>query len=514
MYGLTRLVTSVAMSTLPSLCEASPDNGAEARESSQTRSAPDDVLVPATPVARLPVPRASVGASPRPSPTPTETVVEFDALLDLVPADQPNYLAVRDPSAILQFVAATMGVSDPDAIAGLFDQLDPADVRRHHSVLSAFEEAIAASTVELEQGLLFTSGNEVLVFKASDGDPWAFANALRSAGVAPRDLPKACVTPPKLGGYSACGDDEALLEALQPGMRGSGLQVDLVDNLPTFDVRNSVGALRTDRDGTTVFAAVAVDGTHLHLAFSGPTDLDEFRFSVPNNPSGVGLAAANTPFVWSAFPAELLGKLAAEMPEGDLVVESLSGELLAGATPNGALFALLGVNDPFPASGLVSLGALAAPQLRKQLPSGSLIDVERIETHEGPAQALRVRYESGPVEELARSFGLPATAHALSAGEYAGVVLGASSSGVASVANYRAKGASLPPLPQSLAKALASGDCFFAAYLPLDPLHNTETRERFLAALHGAKVFDALDPGVVTAALQATKPLSSASVAA
>ncbi len=437
---------------------------------------------------------------------------ELEPLLDLVPSADGHFIAVRDPDAALRLFDAMVGVATPTVLTRL-SKRDP-DIGEARVVLeevAKLRDALLAAKVDLDKGMVFLEEQEALVYGLASDDPSAIKVALAAVGVKDGDLPPTCVAPPAMPGFAACGDDEAALKALTPGKHGAALASGFESALPGFDVARGNAFLKLSSESDVRMALATPPGRmHVVMGF-GEVAKELDKYVEAGQPDALGLLAPGAAFVWgrvkmSGFEQELAG---APAPAQN-VIGTLTGEMFAGGTPDAAGALLLGVNDPFPASGLVGLASLQADTLEAQLPEGSVVEVVPVEAGKTTVSTFHVRFaldEAG--KAAAELLGVSPDSYAFSAGKYAGAVVAAKPDAVERVAGYDGSAPQLEGVPGNLAKSLLAGEVAFATYIPLDALQSASVRKVFADAMGSTQGLDAPDPELVEAAYDMVSPLSS-----
>ncbi|MEM6296349.1 MAG: hypothetical protein AAGA54_34075 [Myxococcota bacterium] len=437
---------------------------------------------------------------------------ELEPLLDLVPKAQGHFIAVRDPAAALRLFDALVGVATPTVLTRLSER-DP-DIGEARVVLeeiAKLRDALIAAKVDLDKGMLFLEEEEALIYGLASEDPSAIKVALKAVGVEDDDLPPTCVAPPAMPGFAACGDDEAALKALAPGKHGATLSAGFKDALPGFDVARANAFLQLSGE-SDVLMAVATPPGRMHVVMGlGDVAKEVDKYVEAGKPEALGLLAPGAGFVWgrlkmSGFEKELAG---APAPAQN-VIGTLTGEMFAGGTPDAAGALLVGVNDPFPASGLVGLASLQADMLKSQLPEGSVVEVAPVEAGKKTVSTFHVQFALDEMGKAAtEALGVSPDAYAFSAGKYAGAVVAAKEKAVQNVASYEGGAPQLEGVPGNLAKALRAGEVGFAAYIPLDAMQSASVRKVFAEAMASTPGMDVPDPALVEAAYDVISPLSS-----
>ncbi len=500
---------AVALTT--SACK-SPEPTAATKESGED---PAEPMVVAKPVPM----KAAEGLVPTSPAVGVEPVVEYAAalepLLDLVPGENDYYIALRDPAALLRLFDAFAGTAAPAVLKRFAGATEVDEALVILEEISKLRDALIEAKVDMDKGVLFLEESGALVYGTASADPSALKMALKAVGVKDTDLPPTCVAPAAMPGFAACGDDEAVLKALSPGKHGASFVVAFQDSLTGFDVEHGNALFRLKGPKGPVLGAVSTPPGRMHVVVSLADVGEELgKYLVAAKPDALGMLTPGAAFIWAkvslaAFAEQIA---AAPGPVGN-VTKTLTGEMLVGGVKGTAGAMLVGVNDPFPASGLVSLAALQADMLTAQLPPGSTVKVEPIEVGGSTTQALHVKFaidEAG--QKMVEALKLEPSAYGFSAGKYAGAVIGASEDAVKTVASYEPTAPAMEGVPGNLAAALRSGETAVAFYLPFDALQASEVRETLQAAVASAPGGEFADPKIISAAYDAVSPLSSVAI--
>ena len=450
-----------------------------------------------------------------PAEPAVDYAAELEPLLDLVPGDDDHFIALRDADALLRLFDAFVGVTTPSVLERFSDNPDVGEARVVLEEIAKLRDALIEAKVDLDKGVLFLEGPGALVYGTASDDPTAIKVAMKAVGVKDSDLPPTCVAPPAMPGYAACGEDEAVLKALAPGKHGSAYVTAYSERLTGFDLERGNAFIRLEGPSGPVMGAVATPPGRIHVAVSLADVGQELgKYLGAGKPESLGLLSPGAAFVWtkvqlSAFKEQL------ESAPGPVqnVAGTLTGEVVAGGIQKSAGGMFVGVNDPFPASGLVSLASLQTDMIKSQLPENSDVKVEPVEVGGTTTQALHVTFgldESG--KTMVDTLKLEPSAWGFSAGKYAGFVIGATEEAVKGVASYEPKASSLSGVPGNLSTAMQSGDVALAIYLPFDALQAATIRSTLMEAIAAAPGPQLAEPKIVEAAYDAVSPLSSFSL--
>jgi hypothetical protein len=423
------------------------------------------------------------GAGGSQAKPPTEPVVEgsvaypaaLDDLLNLVPAGETTFVAVRDPNAVV----ALFGTFVADQVKGLAPLAKTAEpelgakLEESAGIYAKLGVELAKGVINLDKGFVFIKSSEAVIYGAND--PNALPNLLRTLGA--EDVPKHCAAIAAAPGYAACGDDEAKVKALVPGKKAAEHRAAIVAALPGFDVErgNFVGQITDDK---TIRFALATPPGSMHLAVGlGDVVAEQAEMLAVGKPTALGLADPSAAFLWAKLDTKALEPTFQGMgPPVTTVGATFAGEVYVGGVQGGVPLAiLLGVTDPYPAAGMISLASAMLDQVPKQLPDGTKVEV-KIDKMQAGGKEVSVLHGklsgSQQVEKLAE-VGVKAEAFAFAAGKFAGAVIGSDDTAVKTIAEFDGAGPGKPlleRLPPALATTLEEGTATWAFHLPLDGL--------------------------------------------
>lgn len=506
----------LALALTVSACKSSePAPSAESEVTAENEAAtPAESKADSTPSES---PKAPADAAPAAAvaDAPVEYAAALEPLLDLVPGADDHFIALRDADALLRLFDAFVGVTTPSVLERFSDNTDVKEARVVLEEIAKLRDALIAAKVDLDKGVLFLEGPGALVYGTASDDPTAIKVAMKAVGVKDSDLPPTCVAPPAMPGYAACGEDKAVLESLTPGKHGAAYVTAYNERLTGFELERGNAFFRLEGPSGPVVGAVATPPGRIHVAVSLSDVGQELgKYLGSGKPESLGLLSPGAAFVWtkvqlSAFEEQIN---AAPGPVQN-VAGTLTGEVVAGGIRSSAGGMFVGVNDPFPASGLVSLASLQADMIKSQLPENSDVKVEPVEAGGTTTQALHVTFgldESG--KKMVDTLALEPSAWGFSAGKYAGFVMGATEEAVKAVASYEPKAAPLTGVPANLSNAMQSGDVALAVYLPFDALQAATIRSTLMDAIAAAPGPKLAEPKLIEAAYDAVSPLSSFSL--
>jgi len=496
---------------------------ATACKSGESTEAQPEAAEPAKPEAPAsPTPSAeSPAEAAKPSPTlsnpePTVTyAAALEPLLDLVPGEEDHFIVLRDADALLKLFDAFVGTATPTVLQRFSDKPDVAEARVVLEEVAKLRDALIEAKVDLDKGMVFLEGPGALVYATASDDPSAVKVALKAVGVEDSDLPPTCVAPPAMPGFAACGDDETTLKALTPGKHGASFRAAFAEQLAGFDIERGNAFFRLEGPGGAVLGAVATPPGRMHVVVAlGEVAQELSKYLTAAKPDSMGMLSPGAAFVWTHVALDAFEEQIGQAP-GPVqnVAGTLTGEVLVGGVRGSAGAVLVGVDDPFPASGLVSLAALQSDMIQSQLPEGSTVAVEPVEVGGTTTQALHVTLKAdAESQKIFDALKLEPSAWGFSAGKYAGAVFGAKDDAVKAVAAYEASAGTPEGIPSNLASALASGDAALAVYLPFDALQASSVRGTLQQAIAAAPGAEIADPKVIAAAYDALSPLSSFAV--
>lgn len=485
--------------------EANADAEAPARGGGDPDPAPADA-------AKLLADGAAVPFAAEPT---VQYAAELEPLLDLVPGDDEHFVALRDADTLLRLFDAFVGVTTPSVLERFSDNADAKEARVVLEEVAKLRDALIAAKVDLDKGVLFLEGPGALVYGTASDEPTAIKVAMKAVGVKDSDLPPTCVAPPAMPGYAACGDDEAVLKALTPGKHGSAYVTAYDERLTGFELEQGNAFFRLEGPTGPVLGAVATPPGRIHMAVSLSDVGQELgKYLDAGTPESLGLLSPGAAFVWTKVQlAAFKDQIDSAPGPARNVAGTLTGEVVAGGVRHSAGGVLVGVNDPFPASGLVSLASLQTDMIKSQLPENSEVKVEPVEVGGSTTQALHVAFgldERG--KTMVDVLKLEPSAWGFSAGAFAGFVFGATDEAVKAVASYEPTASSLTGVPDNLANAMESGDVALAVYLPFDALQAATIRSTLIEAIAAAPGPKIAEPKIVEATYDALSPLSSFSV--
>ena len=442
----------------------------------------------------------------------------LDDLLDLVPADAKEYVVIRDPGRVVELI----GIYVADQVKGL-EPLTKLATRDAGSGFKDFVDSygkvvaeLSKTAINLDKGMVAIPEKDMVIYGAND--PEALPKMLKVLGAT--QLPDHCAPVKDAPGYAACADDKANVDALAPGKQGKQHRKQLEATLAGYELDrgNVVGSVE---DGF-MFAVETPPGSIKLTVGLGDLVAEPAAFLGTGKPKALGVSDPGSAFVWAQLdPKSLQAELAKAPPPLSGLGKTLNGEVYVGGIKGGVpLAGLLGVDDPYPVSGLVDLAGSMLDQVPKELPDGTklALTVEKVEAAGKTVSALRaVMSGSGNVEQLGE-LGVEPEVWAFAGGKYAAGGFGAKKDMVPLVAGYEPVGpdkAHLEVLPPALAKALAAGEASVALHLPLDGMQAPTMKKQLAEGLgmmapgdRGGVPADAFANGV----LSLFAPLSSLSI--
>lgn len=443
----------------------------------------------------------------------------LDDLLGLVPDGESTFVVVRDPSALMSLFG-TFVADQVKGLAPLAKVAEPevgAKLEESAAIYAKLGAELAKGVIDLDKGVVVIDTADAVIYGAND--PNALPNLLRALGA--EKVPNSCAALAAAPGYAVCGDDEAKVKALAPGKKAAELRTALGAALPGFDLErgNFVGRFVEDKQ---VHFAVATPPGSVHAAI-GLADVmgEQAEILGVGKPTALGLADPGSAFAWAKLdPSKLEPALQAMGPPMNTVGATFGGEIYFGGVTGGVPMAfLLGVSDPSPAAGLVSLASLALDQVPKELPDGTKVDVKVTTVQAGSkdVQTLHGKLSGSKNVEKLAELGVLAEGYAFSAGKFAGAVVGSNDAAVKTIAQFEGSGPSqalLERLPPALARVLNEGTATWAVHLPLDGLQSPQMQSQLTEgiAMLPERERSGLEPDAFSnALLSMVAPLSSVS---
>jgi hypothetical protein len=408
---------------------------------------------------------------------------ELDALLDLVPADAESFVVVRDVGSLVHgtLAYAKAQKSSMQALADEMAKSEPADADGLREALKVFDELgtkLEASGIDLSAGAVIANGkgedDSLLVYGSAKAD--ALPGMLLALGAKSDEVPQDCAVVASAAGYSVCA--KAGAAAYAPGKKAKDLRARVLAKMPGADLeRANVVALFVD-DGAEIPVLMETGQGMMHVALAVPDARDELgKVLQAGKATSLGVIGAGQPFVWAQLsPALLATQSSSAPPMAQPLVKSLTGEVVFGGVAGTRGFlAGVGVSDPAPATGMISLASLGLSEVPKSLPDGTKLDVaiETIEAAGAKVSAIHGKLGAGKHADLLGKMGYTAEAFAFAAGKLAVVAFGSGQDVIESVASAGEKGPSkelLSALPTPLSRALDEGKAAAAIYSPFDAL--------------------------------------------
>lgn len=484
----------------------------------------------ATADARASSPAQTDASTPPPSlkvrqPDAVSYAVPLDAALNSVPAGVRSYLVVRDPEKIRAlFSNAVTLLRDPlRTIAAQIEERDPegdakAELETFLKDFAAFDGALSASGVDLSKGLLVYEADQQTVVVLAAERPEPVAGLARALGGT--DAVK-CTATGRVGWVACSGDDAP--SGYVPGNAAQALRKELQMALPGVALERGNVLGRLDADGQPVAVTLETAPGLVHASASlQPIATVLGQFAAAGRADALELLAPGSGFLWARMDAEALKAQVADAPlPVRNVVGTLTGEAFFGLLESPAAAALLlGVSDPGPAAGLVSMASLQLDQIPKTLPGGGRIDatIDPVEVAGSKIQTLHVKLEGSPeAATIQKALGLSPEAFLFAAGGYASATWGSDAEVVETLATVARPGPSqavLDGLPVPLARALAEERVAFVFHASLDGMHAPATLrafERMLAQVPSDPQ-NPIEPAVAQRVFSLLGALSSASL--
>jgi hypothetical protein len=450
---------------------------------------------------------------------------DLDALLNLVPDGADTFIVVRDVGSL---VDGTLGYADAqrasyEKLADEMAKEDPADAKEFREGLDKvreFSKTLAASGIDLSAGLVIadkrgTKDDTVIIYGSATAN--ALPTMLTTLG-AKGDLPDNCAPVAAFAGYAVCS--EVSVSTYAPGSKASDLRKKMQDALPGVDLEraNLVAHLHTD-DGDDIPVIMETGQGMAHIAFAVPqVRADLTRYLEAGAAPGLGLIGAGQPFLWGrGSQSEITASIATAPPMAHAMIKTLTGEFVAGGLDGTkGLGVMIGLTDPAPASGFVSLASMGLGEVPKELPDGTKIEAS-VETLRG-TQTLHAKFIGGKQEPIVKKIGYASELFAFAAGNYGAFTAGATEDVIDVVAKYKGTGPSadlLAALPMPLAKSIELGEPAFAMHMPFDALQSAQAAEMMTSLIDeippspGAPA----DPKAIAAlGIDTMAPFSSASL--
>jgi hypothetical protein len=443
----------------------------------------------------------------------------LDDLLNLVPADETTFMVMRDPNAVVSLFG-TLVADQVKGLAPLAKTADPevgGKLEESAAIYAKLGAELAKGVINLDKGIVIVKNAEAVIYGAND--PHALPNLLRALGA--EDVPDNCMAIAAAPGYAACGEDEAKLKAIAPGKKAGELRAGLVAALPGFDIErgNFVGQFTEDKP---IRFAVATPPGSVHAAIGvGELMGEQGEMLGTGKPTALGLTEPGSAFLWAKLDTAAMKPMFDGMgPPVNTVGATFAGEVYVGGLQGGVpLAVLLGVTDPYPVAGLVSLASAMLDQVPKELPDGTKVDVKLDKMQAGGKEVAVLRGKlsgSKQVDKLAE-MGVSAEAFAFAAGKFAAVAVGANEGVVKAIAEFEGGSPSqglLERLPPAMARALDDGGATWAFYLPLDGLQAPQLKTQVAegVAMLPERERGGLAPDAfANAVLSVVAPLSSVS---
>jgi hypothetical protein len=406
---------------------------------------------------------------------PVSYPMALDPLLDLVPASERSFFAVRDPAIVLSLLE-TYVVRQMDLLASTAGSGDAelgTEARKAITMIDQLRGELARGVLDPDKGIVFLPRGGTVILGTDD--PRTLPRLLEKIGVEER--PEHCARLEGVEGYAACSEDaSALAELATPGKGAATLRRRVAELLPGVDLERANLVAHVDLPTGPLAAAVATTTTQVHAAVSLGDLAEPAGLTGSARPTALGLLAPGSTFVWANLDMTTLKpQLTTQGPPVSTVGATLTGEFLFGGLEGGALALLAGVDDPAPAAGLVAMAAMTVDQLPTELDDGTKLSVkvEKLDIAGKEAQVLHASLSGSPQVDAMRKMGFSPELFAFSAGKVAGTIVGGDVSTVKQTAERDAGGPSpefLSRLPGPLARSLAAAETAWAMHFGLDGL--------------------------------------------
>ena len=455
------------------------------------------------------------------SEAPIVYPIAIEPLLDLVPADEKIFVAVRDPKLALSLFDAYV-LQQVDALLPVAAQGDAelaAEQKKMRTVVETLRSKLENGAIDPSKGLLFLERGQTVIHAAAD--PQTLPRMLAELGS--DEIPKHCAAIEGAEGYVACTVDEAVLaEVTKPAKQGSALRQSIGELQSGVDLERANVLARIETPAGPIGVTVATTTSQTHVAVSLGDLAQPVGAALAARKSEVlGLVAPGSAFIWGQANMESFGpELASQGPPISTVGGTLTGEVLFGGLDSGGMALLAGVDDPYPAAGLISMASLQLDAVPKELDDGTKVAVamQKLDVAGKEAQVLHVTLSDSPQVATLNKFGYAAEVFGFSAGKLAGIVFGGKLDSVQRTATFAGGGATadhLARLPVPFARSLQTGTAAFAMHLPLDGLQAPTMAEQLAEAFAMAAAETPMGlepPRMANAVLTALAPYTSLSV--
>ena len=518
------LVTALCLAIAPA-CKKDPEPAAATGGDAKAKTADGgDAKAPAKPEGTTP-PKPDAPAPTTPAPTAPPTLAPsyaaaLDPLLELVPAASEQFLVVRDVNEILDDTSWLLtAAAAPISRAIDLDKTPDEDFRRVVKDFGSIRTAFKDSGIDFDKGFVVVGngpGSDVLLFSSADAD--AFNKLGAKVSGKPSTMKCKALTDPS--GFVACAEkDDGSVDKYAAGKSATALRGELGKALPGVDLEqaNMLGRWRGG-DGPDAIAISTAPGL-LEFHVAAPLDPQFVKATAMGPAPALALTPTGGSFIWGRIDRDFIAQQTKDAPGivGN-VVKTMTGEYFFGALGKpGGIVALMGVDDPVPASGLVPMFSLVQDQVPKTLPDGTglTLAVEPVDVDGTAVQTVHAVADS-PDKELIAKTGLVPEGHAFAAGKYIAAMLGADKNAVSEIAKLDPAAAApvLDVLPEDMATALRDGKAALAVQLELDGLQNPELRALLMKAAERMPA-DSGDPApkqLIEIGLGLAAPLSSLSV--
>jgi hypothetical protein len=511
------MVVSLCIATAPLGCKKKEG---DAPESAVQGASEAGVSAPADRVKEDAVVASPIDPS-RYTDEPVAYPMALEPLLDLVPAGEDAFVVVRDPRIALSLVE-TYVVRQTNLLSTVVGQADSEMGIAARKSLAMFDELNAKldqGVIDTNKGMVFLPRGGTVIYGATD--PQTLPRLLKELGF--DEAPEHCVAVDGAQGYAVCTDDASVVAQVAiPGKQGATVRQSIGDRLPGVDLDRANIVAYIDMPTGPLATAVATTASQVHAAVAlGDLAQPVGEAVAAATPKTLGLVAPGATFVWGhANMGSLKAQLASQGPPVSTVGGTLTGEVLFGGLESGALAMLAAVDDPSPASGLITMAAMQIEHLPKQLDDGTKLEVkvEKLEIAGKEAQILHAILSGSSQVAALDKLGFAPQAFAFSAGRFAGLLLGGDADNVKRTAEFAGDGLPaelLARLPTMLARSLAAGEAAWVAHLPLDGLQAPSISSLLGEALRQSAAESPMEleaEPMTAAALAALAPFSSISV--
>lgn len=432
--------------------------------------------------------KAAVAGVSGPRDIQPEYPAELDALLDLVPADAKSFIVVRDVGSLVHGSLAYVS-AQKSAMQNLADEIakkdpgDADDLRKALTVMDDFGAKLEASGIDLSAGVVIANGggedDSLVVYGSAKAD--ALPSTLLALGAKADEVPQDCAVVATASGYSVCAKSGA--SSYAPAKSAKDLRGRITAQMPGADLERANIVALLENDGHEIPVLVETGQGMAHLAVAIPDAREDLsKVLEAGKPSTLGVVGAGQPFAWGRIASSFIASQSTSAPPmAQPLVKSLNGELVFGGIAGMQGFVMgVGVDDPAPATGMISLASLGLSEVPKTLPDGTKVEVavETIEAGGTKVSTIHGKVGEGKHSKVLADMGYTPEVFAFATGKLAALAMGTTSDVIASVEAASSKGPSeelLGALPTPLARALEEGKAAAAIHAPFDALQSAKS---------------------------------------